>query len=174
MVVLSCGHRRASSDGRRSATSPSWPCRHSPSPTRSQYLLFAVLGLLAGRGRRRLHPRALRRRGRLRLGLAGAGVAAPGRRRPAARGAAAGAAADVRRRATRCWATASRAATRVGFLLLLLVGKMVATSLTIGIGGSGGVFAPSLFIGAMLGAASATAVHQLAARHSPAPPAPTR
>ncbi|EWT06882.1 chloride channel protein [Intrasporangium chromatireducens Q5-1] len=39
------------------------------------------------------------------------------------------------------------------FLLLLLVGKMVATSLTIGIGGSGGVFAPSLFIGAMLGSA---------------------
>ena len=30
---------------------------------------------------------------------------------------------------------------------------MVATSLTIGIGGSGGVFAPSLFLGAMLGAA---------------------
>ena len=41
----------------------------------------------------------------------------------------------------------------IAFLLLLLVGKMVATSLTIGIGGSGGVFAPSLFIGAMLGAA---------------------
>ncbi|MCU6479669.1 chloride channel protein [Arthrobacter sp. A2-55] len=41
----------------------------------------------------------------------------------------------------------------VGFLLVLLVGKIVATSLTIGIGGSGGVFAPSLFIGAMLGAA---------------------
>ncbi|MEU7488092.1 chloride channel protein [Streptomyces sp. NPDC042319] len=40
-----------------------------------------------------------------------------------------------------------------GFLILLIVGKMVATSLTIGIGGSGGVFAPSLFIGAMLGAA---------------------
>jgi CIC family chloride channel protein len=40
-----------------------------------------------------------------------------------------------------------------GFLLILLVGKMVATSLTIGIGGSGGVFAPSLFIGAMLGTA---------------------
>ena len=33
------------------------------------------------------------------------------------------------------------------------MGKIVATSLTIGIGGSGGVFAPSLFIGAMLGAA---------------------
>ena len=40
----------------------------------------------------------------------------------------------------------------LGFLALLLVGKVVATSLTIGIGGSGGVFAPSLFIGAMLGA----------------------
>ncbi|MBV2353353.1 chloride channel protein [Streptomyces sp. J2-1] len=40
-----------------------------------------------------------------------------------------------------------------GFLLLLLAGKVVATSLTIGIGGSGGVFAPSLFIGAMLGSA---------------------
>jgi len=41
----------------------------------------------------------------------------------------------------------------IGFLVVLLVGKMIATSLTIGIGGSGGVFAPSLFIGAMLGAA---------------------
>ena len=41
----------------------------------------------------------------------------------------------------------------IGFLLVLLVGKMLASSLTIGIGGSGGVFAPSLFIGAMLGAA---------------------
>jgi CIC family chloride channel protein len=49
----------------------------------------------------------------------------------------------------------------VGFLLLLLVGKMLATSLTIGIGGSGGVFAPSLFIGAMLGAAYGTGVHDL-------------
>jgi CIC family chloride channel protein len=39
----------------------------------------------------------------------------------------------------------------LGFLLVLLIGKIVATSLTIGIGGSGGVFAPSLFIGAMLG-----------------------
>jgi len=41
----------------------------------------------------------------------------------------------------------------IAFLLLLLIGKMIATSLTIGIGGSGGVFAPSLFIGATLGAA---------------------
>ena len=50
----------------------------------------------------------------------------------------------------------------VGFLLLLLVGKMVATSLTIGIGGSGGVFAPSLFIGAMLGTAFGEVVHHVA------------
>lgn len=36
---------------------------------------------------------------------------------------------------------------------VLLIGKLIATSLTLGSGGSGGVFAPSLFIGAMLGAA---------------------
>jgi CIC family chloride channel protein len=39
------------------------------------------------------------------------------------------------------------------FLLVLLAGKLVAVSLTIAIGGSGGVFAPSLFMGAMLGTA---------------------
>ncbi len=38
-------------------------------------------------------------------------------------------------------------------LLLIIIAKIVATSLTIGSGGSGGVFAPSLFIGAMIGAA---------------------
>ncbi|NJC71215.1 chloride channel protein [Planosporangium thailandense] len=47
------------------------------------------------------------------------------------------------------------------FLLVLLVAKMLATSLTMGIGGSGGVFGPSLFIGAMTGAAFGTAVHHL-------------
>ena len=41
----------------------------------------------------------------------------------------------------------------LAFLLALLIGKVVACSLTIGIGGSGGVFAPSLFCGAMTGAA---------------------
>ena len=50
----------------------------------------------------------------------------------------------------------------LGFLVVLLVGKILATSLTIGIGGSGGVFAPSLFIGAMLGSAFGQAVHLLA------------
>jgi CIC family chloride channel protein len=38
-------------------------------------------------------------------------------------------------------------------LSVLVVAKIVAVSLTIGSGGSGGVFAPSLFIGAMLGTA---------------------
>ncbi len=49
----------------------------------------------------------------------------------------------------------------VWFLLLLLTGKIVATSLTIAIGGSGGVFAPSLFMGAMLGSAYGASVHHL-------------
>lgn len=47
----------------------------------------------------------------------------------------------------------------VGFLLLLVVGKALATSLTIGIGGSGGVFAPSLFLGAAGGAAFGQTLH---------------
>ena len=49
----------------------------------------------------------------------------------------------------------------VAVLLGLLVAKILATSLTIGIGGSGGVFAPSLFIGGMLGAAFGATAHQL-------------
>ncbi|MCX3062634.1 chloride channel protein [Streptomyces beihaiensis] len=49
----------------------------------------------------------------------------------------------------------------IGFLLLLVVGKMIATSLTIGIGGSGGVFAPGLFIGACFGAAFGAVVHDV-------------
>lgn len=46
-------------------------------------------------------------------------------------------------------------------LLLLLVLKMFATSITLGAGGSGGVFAPSLFIGAMAGSAFGLLVNQL-------------
>ncbi|MGQ4517029.1 chloride channel protein [Streptomyces sp. DW26H14] len=49
----------------------------------------------------------------------------------------------------------------IGFLLLLLVGKVAATSLTIGIGGSGGVFAPSLFMGAVLGAGYGALAQQI-------------
>ncbi len=50
----------------------------------------------------------------------------------------------------------------VAFLVALLVGKLIACSLTIGIGGSGGVFAPSLFCGAMVGAVFGDAVHAFA------------
>lgn len=39
------------------------------------------------------------------------------------------------------------------FLLLLLSLKILATSITLSMGGSGGLFVPSLFVGAMLGAA---------------------
>jgi CIC family chloride channel protein len=51
----------------------------------------------------------------------------------------------------------------VAFLMALLVGKLVACSLTIGIGGSGGVFAPSLFCGAMTGAVFGGIVHAVLA-----------
>jgi CIC family chloride channel protein len=49
----------------------------------------------------------------------------------------------------------------IAFVLLLLVAKIMATSLTIAIGGSGGVFAPGLFMGAMLGSAFGQAAHGL-------------
>ena len=45
----------------------------------------------------------------------------------------------------------------LGLLLVLVLAKVLAVSLTIGSGGSGGVFAPSLFVGAMLGTAFGTA-----------------
>jgi CIC family chloride channel protein len=44
------------------------------------------------------------------------------------------------------------------FLLLLALCKMLATSVSLGSGSSGGVFSPSLFIGATLGASFASAV----------------
>jgi CIC family chloride channel protein len=46
-------------------------------------------------------------------------------------------------------------------LIILLVLKMAATSLTLGSGGSGGIFAPSLFIGSMLGGILGTLAHML-------------
>jgi CIC family chloride channel protein len=46
-------------------------------------------------------------------------------------------------------------------MLMLVAAKLVAVSVTIGSGGSGGVFAPSLFIGAMLGGAVGTVVHTI-------------
>jgi len=51
--------------------------------------------------------------------------------------------------------------TLFGTLILLLILKIVATSITLGSGGSGGVFAPSLFIGAMLGGAFGLGMHAI-------------
>ncbi len=50
----------------------------------------------------------------------------------------------------------------VKVVILLLVLKLLATSLTLGSGGSGGVFAPSLFMGAMLGYAFGGVVQEIA------------
>jgi len=47
----------------------------------------------------------------------------------------------------------------VVFALIFL--KIIATSITLGSGGAGGVFAPSLFIGAMLGGSFGSVVHKL-------------
>jgi CIC family chloride channel protein len=41
----------------------------------------------------------------------------------------------------------------ITLLLVLIFGKILATTLTLGSGGSGGVFAPALFVGAVLGGA---------------------
>jgi len=47
----------------------------------------------------------------------------------------------------------------VQLMLALVVLKLLATSFTLGSGGSGGIFAPSLFLGAMLGGVFGTFVH---------------
>lgn len=49
----------------------------------------------------------------------------------------------------------------VWFLILLVFGKMIATSVSLSIGGSGGVFAPSLFLGVMSGTAYGVIVDHL-------------
>lgn len=51
--------------------------------------------------------------------------------------------------------------TAAAALLLLVVLKLVATSVTIGSGGSGGAFGPSLLMGAALGGAFGDVVHRL-------------
>ena len=48
----------------------------------------------------------------------------------------------------------------VTVLGILILAKMLATSLTLASGGSGGVFAPSLFLGAMTGGFLGTFIHQ--------------
>jgi CIC family chloride channel protein len=49
----------------------------------------------------------------------------------------------------------------LSLLAALLVAKLVATSITVGSGGSGGVFSASLFLGAMTGGVIGSAVHAL-------------
>ena len=49
----------------------------------------------------------------------------------------------------------------VGLLVLLIFLKLVATSLTLGSGNSGGIFAPSLFMGAVAGGAFGVLMNQL-------------
>jgi len=48
-----------------------------------------------------------------------------------------------------------------GFMLLLVVCKILTTSITIGSGGSGGIFAPSLFLGVMTGGFFGAIVHTI-------------
>ncbi len=48
----------------------------------------------------------------------------------------------------------------LGFMLVLVFLKILATSVTLGAGGSGGVFAPALFIGAMAGGAFGKVANQ--------------
>ncbi|HKJ91832.1 MAG TPA: chloride channel protein, partial [Longimicrobiales bacterium] len=47
----------------------------------------------------------------------------------------------------------------IAMLLLLIPTKLLATSLTLGSGGSGGIFVPSLYLGAMTGGAIGTLAH---------------
>ena len=48
----------------------------------------------------------------------------------------------------------------VALLAVLVLVKIAATSITIGSGGSGGIFAPSLFLGAMTGGCLGSLIHQ--------------
>jgi len=56
-----------------------------------------------------------------------------------------------------------------GLLFGIALAKMLATSLTVGSGGSGGVFAPSIVIGGLLGGAFGMAAHQLLPNVVPQP-----
>lgn len=57
----------------------------------------------------------------------------------------------------------------LGMLALLFVAKYVATLVTIGAGGSGGVFAPSLYIGGMFGGLYGAVLHAAAPTWAPHP-----
>jgi CIC family chloride channel protein len=55
----------------------------------------------------------------------------------------------------------SGALSQPSLLVLLLIMKLAATSLTLGSGGSGGIFSPSLYMGATLGGAYGLIVHEI-------------
>lgn len=57
------------------------------------------------------------------------------------------------------------------FLVVAFVGKLLGTSLTLGSGGSGGIFAPSLFMGATLGGAFGVLLQQVPFFHDVTPAA---
>ncbi len=59
----------------------------------------------------------------------------------------------------------------IQMMLVLALARILATSLTISSGGSGGVFAPSLFIGAMLGGAYGRFCHEWFPQYVPQPEA---
>ncbi len=59
----------------------------------------------------------------------------------------------------------------VGTMLVLLLAKIVAMGLTLGSGGSGGVFGPTLFIGAMLGGVFGAVANNLFPGFAPDPAA---
>ena len=146
------------------------PARLHASTTRRSTCCSPRSASVAGLRRRAVHPGAVRDRGRSATGL----WRGPEWLRPAVGGLLLGGLLLVAARrctasATRCSGNAVAGGYAIAFLLVLLVGKMLATSLTIGIGGSGGVFAPSLFIGAMLGAAFGAVAHAAAALAWPAP-----
>ncbi|RMH56068.1 MAG: CBS domain-containing protein [Candidatus Hydrogenedentota bacterium] len=49
----------------------------------------------------------------------------------------------------------------LGLIAVLLLAKILATSLTLGSGGSGGIFAPSLYLGALVGSAIGILTHRI-------------
>ena len=60
-------------------------------------------------------------------------------------------------------------------LFILFAAKLLATSLSLGSGASGGIFSPSLFMGATIGGAFGVAGHarSIQSRASPRSPAPS-
>ena len=118
-----------------------------------EFLPFAAIGLLGGSRVGPLRRACCRPASR---SFAATGLPAlghDGARRRARRGDRDRSARGLRQRLRGHQPTSCTATRRCSFLALLFVGKTVATAATIGSGGVGGVFTPSLLIGATLGGA---------------------